>query len=321
MTLRVRFAPSPTGYLHVGGARTALFNWLLARKEGGVFVLRVEDTDRSRSREEHTQAILDGMTWLGLDWDEGPILQSEGIERHRADALRLLGSGRAYRDYSDPEELKAEVESRGLDRSKLVVREWAERDAERAAAGSWPGPATRSGSRCRTVRPGWNDLIHGDSGVENDSVEDLVLLRSDGTPTYNLAVVSDDADMRITHVIRGDDHFSNTPKQILLYRALGYPEPEFGHVPLILGQDGRRLSKRHGATAVGAYREEGLLPEAMVNFLASPRMEPRRRPRGVAPGRAARGVLRGSYSQEEFGLRCEEARVVERPAPFDAVGG
>jgi glutamyl-tRNA synthetase len=268
MTLRVRFAPSPTGYLHVGGARTALFNWLLARKEGGVFVLRVEDTDQLRNRDEHVQAILHGLTWLGLDWDEGPHFQSEGVERHKADALRLLAEGKAYRDFSNSEEVKAEAEARGMHPSR-VAREKADalgqEESDRRAAAGEPF-AVRFRVPAGETR--FDDLVHGEMRFANDDIDDLVILRSDGTPVYNLAVVSDDHVMGITHVIRGDDHLSNTPKQALLYRALGYPEPLFGHVPLILGPDGRRLSKRHGATAVGDYEGQGILPEAMVNFLA-----------------------------------------------------
>jgi glutamyl-tRNA synthetase len=266
--MRLRFAPSPTGYLHVGGARTAIFNWLLARKANGVFVLRIEDTDRERSSAEHTQAILDGMSWLGLDWDEGPFFQSEGVERHRADALRLLAEGKAYRDFSDGEAVRAEAQERGMHPSR-VAREHAEALGEaeaeqRAAAGE------RFAVRFR-VPDGetvFHDLVHGEMRFGNDDIDDLVILRGDGTPVYNLAVVSDDADMRITHVLRGDDHLSNTPKQVLLYRALGLPEPVFAHVPMILGTDGKKLSKRHGVTAVGEYANEGIIPEAMFNFLA-----------------------------------------------------
>ena len=268
MTVRVRFAPSPTGYLHVGGARTALFNWLLARKVGGVFVLRVEDTDQARNRDEHTEAILHGMRWLGLDWDVGPVFQSEGVERHKAEALRLLSEGKAYRDFSDPEEVKAEAAARGMHPSR-VAREKADalgaEESERRASAGEPF-AIRF--RVPDGETRFTDLVHGEMRFGNDDIDDLVILRSDGTPVYNLAVVSDDHDMGITHVIRGDDHLSNTPKQALLYRALGYPEPVFGHVPLILGADGKRLSKRHGATAVGDYEAQGILPEAMVNFLA-----------------------------------------------------
>lgn len=269
MSLRLRFAPSPTGYLHVGGARTALFNWLLARGSGGTLVLRVEDTDRERSSDEHTRAILDGLGWLGLDWDEGPLYQSDGLERHRADALRLLEEGKAYRDFTTPDLLRLEAERRGMDNPSALARiladeEGPEASERRAAAGE--DFAVRF--RVPEGETGWTDLVHGEMRFSNDDIEDLVILRSDGTPTYNLAVVSDDVDARITHVVRGDDHVSNTPKQILLYRALGHPVPTFGHVPLILGPDGRRLSKRHAATAVGEYEERGILPEAMVNFLA-----------------------------------------------------
>lgn len=268
MTMRVRFAPSPTGYLHVGGARTAIFNWLLAKKHQGVFVLRIEDTDRERSSEEHTQAILNGLGWLGVGWDEGPVFQSEGVERHRRDALRLLAEGKAYRDFSDSAEVRAQAEARGMHPSR-VARELADamglaEAEERAAAGD--AHAVRF--RVPDGETRFNDLVHGEMRFGNDDIDDLVILRSDGTPVYNLAVVSDDADMRITHVIRGDDHLSNTPKQVQLYRALGLAEPVFAHVPLILGTDGKRLSKRHGATAVGDYANEGILPEAMFNFLA-----------------------------------------------------
>lgn len=268
MTLRVRFAPSPTGYLHVGGGRTALFNWLLARQAGGTFLLRIEDTDRERSSEAHTQAILDGMRWLGLDWDEGPEFQAAGIERHRQDALRLLAEGKAYRDFMPPEEL-ARLRAEDPDRVIRAPREAAEalgyEAAEARAAAGEPHAIRFRVPEGETV---WNDAVHGMMRFQNADVEDLVILRSDGTPTYNLAVVSDDAAGRITLVMRGDDHISNTPKQILLHEALGHPVPAFAHLPMILGPDGKRLSKRHGATAVGEYRAEGILPEAMMNFLA-----------------------------------------------------
>ena len=267
--MRVRFPPSPTGYLHVGGARTALFNWLLARQQGGVFVLRIEDTDQARSSDTHTQAILDGLNWLGIDWDEGPFFQSDGVERHRAEALRLLAQGKAYRDFSDPAELRSEAEALGIGHPSILARRRAdelgpEEAARRAAAGEPHALRLR-------VPPGvttWDDLVHGTMSFDNDDLDDLVILRSDGSPIYNLAVVSDDADQGITHVIRGDDHLSNTPKQILLYQALELPVPVFGHVPMILGPDGKRLSKRHGATAVADYAAEGILPDGMVNFLA-----------------------------------------------------
>jgi glutamyl-tRNA synthetase len=267
--VRVRFAPSPTGYLHVGGARTALFNWLFARNQGGVFVLRIEDTDRERSSDAMTQAILDGMTWLGLDWDEGPLHQADGLERHRADVQALLRSGRGYRCFCTPEQLEAKRSSHPdgpagyrYDGSCLAVPA---AEATRRAADGQP----------HTVRfhvpPGstrWDDGVHGTVEFDNAAIDDFIVLRTDGTPIYNMAVVSDDVAMRITHVIRGDDHLSNTPKQILLYRALGVEPPVFVHVPMILGPDGRRLSKRHGATAIGEYEQQGILPDAMFNFLA-----------------------------------------------------
>jgi glutamyl-tRNA synthetase len=263
---RVRFAPSPTGYLHVGGARTALFNWLYARREGGTFVLRIEDTDRERSSDEMTQAILDGMRWLGLDWDEGPFHQADGFDRHRADVDRLLESGQAYRCFCTPEELQAKRDAAGDDYRY-----------DRACAFLPPEEVQRridAGDRF-TVRflvpegsTEWDDAVHGVTRFNNADIDDFIILRSDGTPIYNLAVVSDDIHMRISHVIRGDDHLSNTPKQLLLYRALGAELPTFGHLPMILGPDGKRLSKRHGATAVGEYREQGILPAALANFLA-----------------------------------------------------
>jgi glutamyl-tRNA synthetase len=253
----------------VGGARTALFNWLLARQEDdGVFVLRVEDTDRARSSEEHTQAILHGLSWLGLDWDEGPYFQSEGVERHRAEALRLLAEGKAYRDFSDPEQVRAEAEERGMHPSR-VAREKADALAEgEAEERAEAGEAHAIRFRVPEGETRFQDLVHGEMRFGNEDIDDLVILRSDGSPVYNLAVVSDDHAMDINLVLRGDDHLSNTPKQVLLYRALGYPEPTFAHVPLILGADGKRLSKRHGATAVGDYEAQGILPEAMMNFLA-----------------------------------------------------
>ena len=267
--LRVRFAPSPTGYLHVGGARTALFNWLLARRHGGVFILRIEDTDRERSNPAMTDAILDGLAWLGLDWDEGPFHQADGFYRHRSDALRLLESGAAYRCFCSVELLEqeraaAEAAGGGYRYSGACRLISAEESERRAQAGE------SFTIRC-AVPEGetwWDDAVHGRITIRNDTMDDFIILRSDGTPIYNLAVVSDDAEMRVTHVIRGDDHISNTPKQILLYRALGFPVPVFAHVPMILGPDGKRLSKRHGATAIGEYREQGILPDAMVNFLA-----------------------------------------------------
>jgi len=223
---RVRFAPSPTGYLHVGGARTALFNWLFARKVAGKFLLRIEDTDRARSSEEHVKVILDGLAWLGLDIDEEIVFQGAGLERHQRLADRLLEQGKAYED-------------QGAIRFRMPEGEIV-----------------------------WEDLVYGRISFQGDDIEDWVILRSDRTPTYNFTVVADDIDMAITHVMRGDDHISNTPKQIAVYQAVGHAPPVFAHVPMIHGQDGKKLSKRHGATAVGDYRKAGILPGAMRNFLA-----------------------------------------------------
>jgi glutamyl-tRNA synthetase len=266
---RVRFAPSPTGYLHVGGARTALFNWLFARHTGGTHVLRIEDTDRERSTEAHTRVILDGLRWLGIEWDEGPYFQGEYAARHRADAERLLAEGKAYRCFCTREELeaqraRAEASGEGFRYDRRCHRLTpAEIDA-RLAGGD---PFT-----IRFLLPeaeiAWDDAVHGRISFQGRDLDDFVILRSDGSAIYNLAVVSDDVAMHITHVIRGDDHISNTPKQIALYRAFGHEPPVFAHVPMILGPDGKKLSKRHGATAVGDYQHEGILPGAMRNFLA-----------------------------------------------------
>src|SRR6184192_2911099 len=226
MSTRVRFAPSPTGYLHVGGARTALFNWLYARRVGGRFLLRIEDTDKQRSTDEHTRVILDGLTWLGLDWDEEPVFQGARVKRHQEVADKLLADGKAYLE-------------EGAIRFPLPPGEIA-----------------------------WDDAVHGRISFQGEDIKDFVVLRSDRTPIYNFAVVVDDIDMTITHVLRGDDHISNTPKQIALYRALGAEPPMFGHVPMLNGPDGKKLSKRHGATVVGDYQHMGILPAAMRNFLA-----------------------------------------------------
>jgi len=268
---RVRFAPSPTGYLHVGGARTALFNWLFARATGGTFVLRIEDTDRDRSTGAMTEAILEGMRWLGLDWDEGPLHQADGLERHRADVARLLAEEKAYPCFCTAEELQAaraaaEAEAGfgafRYDRRCLAIPE---QERQRRIETGAPHTIRFQVPEGETA---WDDLVHGPTRFQNRDIEDFIILRSDGTPIYNLAVVSDDVAMRISHVLRGDDHLSNTPKQLLLYRALGAAEPRFAHVPMILGADGRRLSKRHGATAVGEYEGLGILPEALLNFIA-----------------------------------------------------
>ncbi len=266
---RLRFAPSPTGSLHVGGARTALFNWLYAKKYGGEFLLRVEDTDRARSSDESTQAIFDGLEWLGLDWHERVVFQGANIQRHQADALRLLETDAAYRDFtpaSELERLRAEAkQSGGAFKVDRTTANLSDADVAERLARSDPF-AIRF--RVPEGVTEWEDLVHGRIAFPNKDIEDFIVLRSDGSPVYNLAVVSDDIAMGITTVMRGDDHISNTPKQILLYKALGESVPEFAHVPMINGPDGKKLSKRHGATAVGEYQHEGLLADAMVNFLA-----------------------------------------------------
>ncbi len=269
MSVRVRFAPSPTGYLHVGGARTALFNWLYARKLGGVFILRIEDTDRERSTDAHTQVILDGLAWLGLHWDEGPIFQGACGPRHRADAERLLAEGKAYRCFCTPADLEEQRKASAAGKAAFRYDGRCDRlPAGEVAARLARGAPSAIRFRMPKGEIDWEDAVHGRISFQGHDLDDLVILRSDGTPIYNLAVVSDDIDMRITHVIRGDDHVSNTPKQIALYRALGNEPPVFAHVPMILGADGKKLSKRHGATAVGDYQNQGILPLAMRNFLA-----------------------------------------------------
>ena len=262
MEIRTRFAPSPTGYLHIGGARTALFNWLFARQHKGKIILRIEDTDVARSTEESVQAIIDGMQWLGLDWDEGPYFQSKRFDIYREHAYKLIEMDKAYKCFCTPEELE-------------------QRRKDALAQGRPP----KYDGRCRNKKdepdktfairfkapPGTTlvkDIVKGNIAFDNNEIEDLVILRSDGTPTYNLCVVVDDATMEITHVIRGDDHLNNTPKQMLLYEAFDYPLPLFAHLPMILGSDKARLSKRHGATSVMAYKEMGYLPYALVNYLA-----------------------------------------------------
>jgi glutamyl-tRNA synthetase len=266
---RLRFAPSPTGYLHVGGARTALFNWLYAKKFGGQFLLRIEDTDKARSTDESTRAIFEGLTWLGLQWDEEVVYQGANVDRNRGDAHRMLANDTAYRCFCTQAELaerRAAAEARGdsfrydrrcdrLDRAEV----------DRRVADGMPFTVR---FRVPEGTTSWDDLVHGEIAFPNKDVEDFIILRTDGTPIYNMAVVSDDIFMRITLVMRGDDHISNTPKQILLYRALGAELPQFAHLPMIHGLDGKKLSKRHGATAVGDYQHLGILPGAMLNFLA-----------------------------------------------------
>jgi glutamyl-tRNA synthetase len=259
-----RFAPSPTGYLHIGGARTALFNWLFARRSGGRFLLRIEDTDKERSTPESAQAILEGLRWLGMTWDEGPFFQTERMELYRREAARLLAEGRAYRCVCSAGELE---ERREAARARGEKPRYDRRCRDRSPAEAEGKPsvlrfrAPLSGST--VVR----DLLRGEIAYDNDELDDLVLLRSDGSPTYNFVVVVDDAAMGVTHVLRGDDHLNNTPKQLLLYEALGYPPPRFGHFPLIHGIEGGKMSKRQDDVSVSAYRERGFLPEAMINYL------------------------------------------------------
>jgi glutamyl-tRNA synthetase len=270
MPVRTRFAPSPTGYLHIGGARTALFSWAYARHHGGSFILRVEDTDLERSTQASVAAIVDGMRWLGIDWDEGPFFQMQRLARYQQVAERLIVGGHAYRCWATKEELeqlRAEQRARG-EKPRYDGR-W--RPERARALGLVPPKDRKPVVRFRTPEEGsvgWNDLVKGPIEFPNSELDDLVILRADGVPTYNYGVVVDDLDMRITHVIRGDDHVNNTPRQIHIFRALGADLPEFGHVPMILGADGERLSKRHGATSVLEYQNLGYLPEALLNYLA-----------------------------------------------------
>jgi glutamyl-tRNA synthetase len=263
--IRTRFAPSPTGYLHLGGARTALYNWAYARRHGGRFILRVEDTDLERSTQDSVNAIFDAMTWLGLDYDEGPFFQMKRLTRYKEVGEQLLRDGKAYWDYCSKEELDAMREAQIARGEKpRYDRRW--RDSKET-----PPPGRVPVLRFKNPLEGdvtWDDLVKGPITVSNDELDDLVLMRGDGVPTYNFGVVVDDIDMAMTHVIRGDDHVNNTPRQINLYRALGADLPLFGHVPMILGADGQRLSKRHGAVNVMQYRDDGFLPDAMVNYLA-----------------------------------------------------
>lgn len=267
--VRVRFAPSPTGELHIGGARTALFNWLFARNQGGKFILRIEDTDIKRSSPELVKGILQGLSWLGLQWDEGPFFQSQRLKLYRETAQQLFKNGKAYYCYCSPEEL-AEERKKAQQKSKLW--KYDRRCLELTPAQREEKERKRLGKALRFFVPigktTFQDAIRGRIEIDNHNIEDFVLLRSDNLPTYHLSVVVDDLEMGINHVIRGEDHISNTPKQILLYHSLGKESPQFAHLPLILGPDRSRLSKRHRATSVLSYRQHGFLPEAMVNFLA-----------------------------------------------------
>lgn len=267
--VRTRFAPSPTGYLHIGGARTALFSWAYARKHGGQFILRIEDTDQERSTLESERAILEGMAWLGIDWDEGPFYQMKRLDRYREIAQRLLDEGKAYWCYASKEELDAmREEQRAKGEKPRYDGRWRPEPGKTLPQ---PPAGVQPVLRFKTPLDGmvsWDDMIKGSITVANGELDDLVLMRGDGIPTYNFGVVVDDWDMDITHCIRGDDHVNNTPRQINIYRALGAEPPTFAHVPMILGHDGERLSKRHGAVSVLQYLEDGYLPEALLNYLA-----------------------------------------------------
>jgi glutamyl-tRNA synthetase len=302
--VRVRFAPSPTGNLHLGGARTALFNWLYARRHGGTFVLRIEDTDRERSRPEFTREIIESLTWLGLCLDEGPHFQSHRLDRYREAAERLTAAGEAYPCFCTPAELQ-ERRSQAEEGGGSFLYDGRCRDL-----GSGDVQARLRGGERPALRlavpPGsvaWDDLVRGQITFQNDQYDDFVILKSDGMPTYHFAAVVDDADMEISHIIRGDDHITNTPRQLFLYRALEARPPRFAHIPLIHGRDGGRLSKRHGATAVLEYRRMGYLPEALVNYLAL---------LGWSPGED-REILPLAEMVERFDL----SRVVKTPAVFD----
>ena len=295
ITPRVRFAPSPTGYLHVGGARTALFNWLFARHAGGVFILRIEDTDFERSSEDMVQGILDGMRWLGLEWDEGPFFQSRRLPLYQSTAEELRKSGHAYYCFCTKEELEQRrTQAAAAGRPPMYDRRCRAIDPsaafERAQAGE---PCALRFAVPEGGVTAFDDAVFGRVEFANAELEDFVLLRSDGVPTYHLSVVADDLDMRLTHIIRGADHISNTPKQVLQYQALGKPLPVFAHLPLILGPDKSRLSKRHGATSVLAYQDMGIVPEAFRNFLAL---------LGWTPGSGSQEIFSSSELIELFSL-------------------
>ena len=337
--IRVRFAPSPTGYLHVGGARTALFNWLYARRFGGTFVLRIEDTDAERSSWEMVSGIVDGLRWLGLDWDEGPdvggphepYFQSQRLEKYRAFAGQLVSNKRGYYCYCTPELLqqkRAAAEAAGggwiYDRTCCALT------PEQIAANEAQGLPRAVRFRVPDGTTRFTDLVHGVIEFPNSVIEDFVVLRSDAQPTYHLSVVVDDIDMRITHVVRGDDHISNTPKQVLLYGAFGAEPPSFAHVPLILGPDKKRLSKRHGATSVMEYPRLGYLPEAMVNFLALLGWSPggdqeifsrdeliaRFTLEGISGGNAVFNPEKLDWMNQQHMLRLSTAELIQRLKPW-----
>ena len=269
MTIRTRFAPSPTGYLHIGGARTALFSWAYARKHGGTFILRIEDTDVERSTPEAVQAILDGMSWLNLDYDEGPFYQMQRMDRYKEVIRQMLDEGTAYYCYTSPEELDAIREAQRARGEKPRYDGLWRPDLGKVL----PEPPAGVAPVVRFKNPtvgmvGWKDLVKGYIGFSNNELDDLIIARADGTPTYNFCVVVDDWEMGITHVIRGDDHVNNTPRQINILKALGATVPQYAHLSMILGDDGTKLSKRHGAVSVMQYDEDGYLPEAVINYLA-----------------------------------------------------
>ncbi|VAW93147.1 Glutamyl-tRNA synthetase [hydrothermal vent metagenome] len=263
MTVRTRFAPSPTGYLHIGGARTALFSWLYARKHGGKFILRIEDTDRERSTEESVNAILEGMNWLGLNYDEGPFYQTHRFDRYNEVIKKLLDEGKAYHCYCSKDELET-MRNEQMARKEKPRYDGRCRHRSQAVAGVEPVVRFKTPLEGQIIV---DDLIRGKIAFQNNELDDLIIARSDGTPTYNLTVVVDDLDMQMTHVIRGDDHINNSPRQLHIFEALGGELPVFAHVPMILGEDGKRLSKRHGAVGVMQYRDDGYLPEAVINYL------------------------------------------------------
>ena len=269
MMIRTRFAPSPTGFLHIGGARTALFSWAYARRHAGSFILRIEDTDLARSTPEAVQAILDGMQWLGLNYDEGPFYQTQRMPRYRAVIEEMLAAGSAYRCYMTPDELdRLREEQRAQGLKPRYDGRWRPEPGKELPA---PPPGVAPVVRFRNPIDGdvsWDDLVKGRITISNRELDDLIIARPDGTPTYNFCVVVDDWDMQISHVLRGDDHVNNTPRQINILRALGAELPLYGHVPMILGPDGDKLSKRHGAVSVMQYEEAGYLPEAMINYLS-----------------------------------------------------
>ncbi|MBF0169953.1 MAG: glutamate--tRNA ligase, partial [Nitrospinae bacterium] len=265
MTVRTRFAPSPTGYLHIGGARTAIFSWLYARRHGGTFILRIEDTDRDRSTDESIEQILEAMDWLGLDYDEGPYRQTDRFDLYRTYVDRLIAAGKAYRCVCSKEELDAKREA-AMAEGRKPKYDLTCREKNIPADGGQPFVVRFATPLEGTVS--FTDLLRGEVTFAYEELDDMIIARSDGVPTYNFVVVVDDAEMKITHVIRGDDHIPNTPRQVAIYHALGLPVPLFAHVSMILGNDGKRLSKRHGALSVLEYRDKGILPEAFVNYMA-----------------------------------------------------